>query len=153
MLGRIAALAVESSEPTRKVFENFDEWMKISFYVLAGIASTAFLSGAVVRVRKYRQGRKAGRIDKLGTRLAKAMHKVGSNKTVAKRNIKTGIAHALILWGFTALFIGTVILTIDYDVIRLAFGEDARFFKGNFYLGYSVILDTLGAAYVVALLY
>jgi len=153
MLGWVAAFAAETSEPTRKVFEHFEEWMKLSFYALAFLATTAFLSGAVVRVRKYRQGRKAGRLDRLGTRIGKALHKVGSNKTVAKRNLKTGIAHALILWGFTALFIGTVILTIDYDIIRLAFGENARFFKGTFYLGYSVILDTLGAAYLVALVY
>ena len=141
------------SEPTRKVFEHFDEWMKISFYALAFLMTSVFLFGSVIRIKKYRQGRKSGRVESLGKRVGKAVGLVGSNRTVARRNVKTGLAHAAILWGFTALFIGTVILTIDYDVIRLIFGEDARFFKGTFYISYSVILDTLGGAYLVGLLY
>ena len=141
------------NEPTREVFEHFDEWMKISFYVLAALMSTVFAVGSAIRIKKYRQGRRAGRFESLPKRFGKALGLAGSNRTVARRNVKIGLAHAAILWGFTALFIGTVILTIDYDVIRLTLGEDARFFKGTFYLGYSVTLDTLGAAYVIGLLF
>ncbi|MGH2830038.1 MAG: (Fe-S)-binding protein [Actinomycetota bacterium] len=146
-------ILADAAEPTRKVFEHFDEWMKISFYVLAFLMTNVFLVGAAIRIRKYRKGRKAGRLDRPMVRIGRALHRAGSNTTVAKRNISTGIAHAAILWGFVTLFIGTVILTIDYDVIRLAFGENARFFKGGFYLGYSMILDTLGAAYIAGLLF
>jgi Fe-S oxidoreductase len=55
------------------------------------------------------------------------------------------------------LFIGTVILTIDYDVVRLAgrlfLGHDVGFFHGWFYLIYSVILDTFALAAVFGLGY
>lgn len=140
-------------EQSRKVFEHFEEWMKITFYALAFIMTNVFIAGCVIRVKKYRQGRRAGRLDRPARRAARALGIAGSNKTVARRNLRTGLAHAAILWGFTALFIGTVVLTIDYDVIRLIFGEDARFFHGTFYITYSVILDTLGGAYLVGLLY
>src|SRR6266545_6267769 len=132
-----------SSEPTREVFEGFTHWMKWTFYGLAVLVTLTFLVGAWIRVRKYRMGRKAGRLDRPGRRMARALGIVGSNKTVARRNLKTGIAHGLILWGFTALFIGTVILTIDFDVVRIVFGDKARFFHGGFYIAYSFILDTL----------
>ncbi|MEX2557924.1 MAG: Fe-S oxidoreductase, partial [Actinomycetota bacterium] len=140
-------------DPTREVFENFPHWMKLMFYVLAFIMTSSFLVGATVRIRKYRRGRRAGRLDRPARRFGRAVGLVGSNKTVARRNLRTGLAHAAILWGFTTLFIGTVILTIDYDVVRLLFGEDARFFRGTFYVSYSFILDTLGAAYILGLLY
>ena len=42
------------------------------------------------------------------------------------------------------LFIGTVILAINTDFTEPVLGW--RFFEGNFYLGYSIVLDVLGLA-------
>lgn len=151
MLNLWSVLAAET--PTREVFENFTPWMKWSFYILAGWMTTVFVIGTAIRIKKYRAGRKAGRLDRLGRRVGRSLGLVGSNKTVARRNVKAGIAHAMILWGFVTLFIGTVILTVDEDIVRLAFGDDASFFNGTFYLVYSVTLDTLGAAFILGLLY
>ena len=41
------------------------------------------------------------------------------------------------------LFIGTVILAINTDFTEPVLGW--RFFEGNFYLGYSIVLDVLAA--------
>lgn len=86
----------------------------------------------------------------------KAVGSIASNSTVADRDIGVGIAHFFIFWGFITLFIGTVILTIDEDIVRLGtktFGEERSFFKGVFYMGYSVVLDTMGAAALLGLIY
>ncbi len=85
-----------------------------------------------------------------------AVGTIAANSTIAKRDPATRIAHFLIFWGFITLFIGTVILTIDEDIVRLgtnAIGEERSFFNGVFYMGYSFVLDTMGFAALLALFY
>ncbi|MBD3289437.1 4Fe-4S dicluster domain-containing protein, partial [candidate division KSB1 bacterium] len=50
--------------------------------------------------------------------------------------------------GFVLLLIGTTIVSFDYDVWRLIFGQES-FLKGDFYLVFSLILDIAG---VIALI-
>jgi len=90
------------------------------------------------------------------TAAAHSLVALAANSTVRKRDRAAGVAHFLVFWGFITLFIGTVILTIDYDIVRNAtnaLGQERSFFKGAFYLGYSVILDTMGFAAVLGMLY
>ena len=61
----------------------------------------------------------------------------------------SGWAHRGIFYGFLVLFIGTVILAINTDLTEPLFGW--RFFEGNFYLGYSIVLDVLGLALLAGL--
>ena len=131
---------------TREVFEDFTITGKVVFYVLANVAVAIFVWGFWTRVAKYRQGhpaRRQKRIDSLYT--------IASNSSIAKRDLGAGIAHFFILWGFITLFIGTVILTIDEDIVRLFFGDENSFFKDGFYRIYSFVLDTMGLAFLVAL--
>ncbi|MDH3192842.1 MAG: heterodisulfide reductase-related iron-sulfur binding cluster [Acidimicrobiia bacterium] len=86
----------------------------------------------------------------------KGLAAIASGSPIAKGDRAAGIAHFFIFWGFITLFIGTVILTIDEDVVKVVsrqFGEEQSFFQGAFYKGYSFILDTMGFAAVVALAY
>ncbi len=82
---------------------------------------------------------------------------IASNQTVAKRDRATGVAHFFVFWGFITLFIGTVILTIDEDILapvtNVVAGHEIHFFHGPFYLGYSVILDVMGLGAIVGLAY
>ena len=61
-----------------------------------------------------------------------------------------GWAHRGIFYGFVVLFIGTVILAINTDLTEPLLGW--RFFQGDFYLYYSVVLDVLGLALLVGIL-
>jgi Fe-S oxidoreductase len=136
---------------TREVFEDFTSIGKVIFYVLATTAIATFGWGWWRRIAKYRQGRPAGRSTRMG-----ALYTIASNSSIAKRDRGAGIAHFLIFWGFVTLLLGTIILTIDEDVVRLAsrqFGTEHSFFKGTFYVVYSFVLDTMGLAFVVALAY
>ncbi len=168
-------LAVEGE--TREVFEDINLFGKVVFYVLSFIATALFLWGSWQRITKYRRGRPAGRIRRPAAAPSSngsaptvadtvpsngqpsKLHTVGTiaaNSTVAKRDRSMGIAHFFIFWGFITLFIGTVILTIDEDIVKIAtrqFGEERSFFKGVFYAIYSLVLDTMGFAALIALVY
>ena len=72
-----------------------------------------------------------------------------SHASISRRDPYAGWAHLGIFYGFVVLFIGTVILAINTDFTEPVFGW--RFFEGNFYLGYSVVLDVLGLALLVGI--
>ncbi|MEM4296980.1 MAG: (Fe-S)-binding protein [Nitrososphaerota archaeon] len=59
-----------------------------------------------------------------------------------------GIMHVAIYSGIIALFIGTALVFIDYDILRLLGGSILR---GEFYLFYEFILDLMGLALLAGL--
>jgi Fe-S oxidoreductase/nitrate reductase gamma subunit len=134
--------------PTREVFLHLATWQQIVFYVVGGLASVTFVYGFWLRFRKYRKGRSDPRFDRLGQRIARAAGTILSNSTVRKGEGFGGIAHTLILWGFIALFIGTCIVAFDHDFLRF-FG--VKLLQGNFYLGFSLVLDVFGLLFLAGL--
>ncbi len=164
-------LAADASDRiTRPIFQGVGHTGEIIFYVLAILTMVVFGYGVWRRVQKYRRGRPAGRgatirealfgrpfsgVSERADRGSAAV--VATNVTVGRGSRAVGLAHFGIFWGFIVLFIGTVILTIDYDVVRLLstplLGHEVRFFHGWFYLIYSVILDTFALAAVLGLGY
>ncbi len=155
---------------TRPIFEGIGHAGELTFYVLSAVSIAIFGYGVWRRVRKYRRGRSAGRggvirsalfgnpfggLRRRGDRGSAAV--VATNVTIGRGSAAVGLAHFGVFWGFIVLFIGTVILTIDVDVVRLAspliLGEEVSFFNGWFYLIYSVILDTFALAAVLGLGY
>jgi Fe-S oxidoreductase len=134
--------------PTREVFAGFGLASEITFYVLAALTILVFLYGVYVRVRKYRRGRADYRFDRLGARIVHAAQIVARNATITRNDLYAGLAHLAIMWGFIVLFLGTAILTIDFDVVRLI-NPAARFWKGDFYLWYSLALDIFGVLLIV----
>ncbi len=165
-----AFIVLAGTSQTREVFQDINLFGRIIFYVLATATILTFSWGWWRRVAKYRRGRAADR----GSTIRAAMfanpfsgvrHRsdhgsvgaIATNATVARGHGATGLAHFMVFWGFITLFIGTVILTIDYDILRLGtkllLGREISFFYGTFYLVYSVILDTMGLAAVLGLGY
>ncbi len=138
---------------TRVVFEGLGTAQELAFYVLAAVATAVFLLGLALKARKYLRGR---REDRFGSPVAfmkgalQGVFAAASNRTVAKRDTYAGISHAAVMWGFVVLFIGTVILTIDTDIVPVL-APDAHFFWGPFYVVYSFVLDVLGLAMLVGL--
>src|SRR5437016_3149117 len=57
--------------------------------------------------------------------------------------------HATMFWGFLALFMGTVLATVDYDITLPLFGY--KLLKGDFYLCYETVLDLFGLFFVIGL--
>jgi nitrate reductase gamma subunit len=144
----VTVLAVE--EASRPVFENLAPWMVTTFYTVSAVAIFAFLLGFALRIRKYFKGRGPVGVDHPLRRFRYAAAVVASNSTVGSRDLTTRLAHLAIMWGFIALFIGTVIVTIDYDFAR-NINPGLRFWNGGFYLGFKLTLDTFGALFLVGL--
>src|SRR3990172_6239233 len=115
--------------PIRETFWNIPHWAEIGQYLLGVLAVLVFAWGMVRRWRRWRQGTAEQRFDRLGSRLAGfVVHAVGQART-AKEPF-AGIMHLTIFWGMAALFVGTALATIDWDVNRLCF-RDAGFAGGE----------------------
>jgi Fe-S oxidoreductase len=136
---------------TREIFWNFEPWMEVLWYVLAAVSTLIFIYGFARAAAKYRQGRGGGLppARELPGRLRRAARRAASNVSIARRDRYAGVAHGAMFWGFVVLFVGTVVLAINSNITEPIFGW--RFFEGNFFLGYSIVLDLLGLALIVGL--
>lgn len=135
--------------PTREIFRNFPFLMQLIFYVVSFSAIGVFLYGFYLRIRKYRRGKPVHRFNHLGQRFVKAARIMAQNSTIWKRDAFAGLAHTLIFWGFAILFVGTVIVAIDHDMLRFV---GVHLLQGSFYLGFSVVLDIFGVLFLAGLL-
>ncbi|MGV1047272.1 MAG: (Fe-S)-binding protein [Solirubrobacterales bacterium] len=137
---------------TREVFWGMPGWAEALWYVLALASVAIFAYGVAIPVARYRRGRTdtLPLARELSARLRRALGEVATQIRVARRDSYSGWAHRAIFYGFVVLFAGSVVLAINTDVAERLFGW--RFFEGPFYLGYSLVLDTLGIALLVGLL-
>jgi Fe-S oxidoreductase/nitrate reductase gamma subunit len=136
---------------TRDVFWDFEPALEVLWYVLAGISVLVFAYGVARPLAKYRVGR-GGYVpprSELPGRIRDALRILFGHASIKRRDPYVGWAHRGIFYGFLVLFIGTVILGINTDITEPIFGW--RFFEGDFYLGYSIVLDVLGLALLAGL--
>lgn len=136
---------------TRVLFENFPLWMLVAFYVVAIGAIVVFLYGVWAQIRKYRRGTRSGAWTPFWPRLATMFRLVLEHTTIRRRAPGAGAAHMFIFYGFTVLFIGTSVITLDQDITGPATG--LHFWKGGFYLIFSLAMDLAGLSLIGGLLY
>jgi Fe-S oxidoreductase len=136
---------------TRILFEAFSKAEVRLFYLLGYAAIAVFFYGAYVQVRKYRRGAALKLEGGLWSRFIAMLSSVLSHRTIDRRDRAAGGAHRLIFYGFMLLFAGTATITLQYDILEPLFG--IRFWQGEFYLVFSLILDVAGAALILGLLF
>ena len=136
---------------TRILFEAFSAAEVRLFYVLGYAAIAVFLYGFYVQIRKYRRGAALSLEGGLWRRMGDMTVKVLSHKTIGCRDAAAGAAHRLIFYGFMLLFAGTATITLEYDILEPLFG--LRFWQGEFYLVFSLILDVAGVALIAGLVF
>ena len=139
----------EAVVPAREVFRNMPAEMVVVFYVAAAAALGALGFGLWQRVRKYRAGQAAER-GVSWPQLFRALRVIASHASLRKRDAFAGWAHALVFWGFATLFAGTVIIALDHDLAR-AVSPALQFWRGGFYLGFSLVMDVAGIAMLAGL--
>ena len=135
---------------TRVLFEGFTLSAVRLFYVIGFAAIGVFGFGVYVQLRKYRRGA-AAEVGSLPGRFAAMVGTVLSHRTIARRDRPSGAAHRLIFYGFVLLFIGTATITLDYDILGPIFG--VHFWRGSFYLWFSLVLDVAGVLLAGGLVY
>jgi Fe-S oxidoreductase len=136
---------------TRILFEAFSAAEVRLFYVVGYAAIAVFLYGVYVQIRKYRRGAALKLEGGLWTRLGAMISSVLKGRTIDRRDPAAGGAHRLIFYGFMLLFAGTATITLEYDILEPLFG--IRFWHGEFYLLFSLVLDVAGVALVGGLAY
>lgn len=144
-------LEQDPKEVTRILFQDFPVWMIVSFYVIGFLAIGVFLYGVWAQIRKYLRGVRSGAWSPFWPRFGQMVGTVLSHRTIKRRAEAAGRKHAWIFYGFTLLFIGTSIITLDHDILRPLTGLE--FWHGWFYLIFSVVMDVAGAAVIAGLLY
>lgn len=140
-----------SKEITRVLFENFQPQAVHLFYAIGYLAIAIFIYGVYVQIRKYRRGRPDGSWGNLFNRFVDMVKTMASHRTLVRRDKSAGRAHGLIFLGFVLLFVGTSIITLEYDILEPLFG--VRFWYGSFYLLFSLVLDLAGLGLIVGLIY
>jgi len=134
--------------PFRDTFWNVPFWAQILLYVGGLVAVAIFAYGLTQRIRLWRGGGPEQRFDHIPQRIRLVVvHALAQVRTLSQAY--PGIMHAIMFWGFLALFMGTVLATIDYDITLPLF--DYKLLKGNFYLFYETVLDLFGVFFVIGL--
>jgi len=127
--------------PLRDTFWNIPPWAVVAVYVGGAIALAVFAWGVYRRIRLWRQGGPEVRWDHVPARVARLWREVFLQARILSQPYP-GIMHATMFWGFLALFCGTAIATLDWEVTRLLF--DYRLLQGPFYLLFEATLDLFG---------
>lgn len=135
---------------TRELFWNLSPSIVGLFYLIGFAAILAFAVGLTRHILRYRRGRPSEfRIDwRAG--FWRMLDDVVTHRTLARRDPFAGLAHRLIFFGFATLFVGTALITLDYDILKPLTG--VSFWKGPFYLGFSLAMDIAGMMLIVGLL-
>jgi len=134
--------------PFRDTFWNVPAWAQIGLYVGGLVVIAVFVWGFSARVRLWRQGLPEQRFDRIPERFGLVLkHALGQARVLSQAY--PGVMHAIMFWGFLALFLGTALATIDWDITLPLFGY--KLLKGHFYLIYETVLDLFGLFFVIGL--
>ena len=139
---------VASGIPYRDTFWNIPTWARLFVYVGGTAAIAVFAWGSWQRVAVWLKGGPERRTDRIPERLLLVLTQVLGQARVLSQAYP-GVMHAIVFWGFLALFIGTVLATVDYDITLPLL--QVKLLKGNFYLAYELVLDMFGLFFVVGL--
>lgn len=139
---------------TREVFWNISFIGELIFYLLALIAIVIFAYGIYSHVRRILQGKRVTfTVRPFWAKLGAAIASIAANRTILRHDASAGVMHFFIMWGFVVLFIGTVIVTIEYDLFQKILGMKHGFWVGSFFLGYELILDIFGVLFLIGLIW
>ncbi len=134
--------------PTRTILLQISTGQQWLFYGLAFVALGVCGWGTLRRWKVWRGGKPLPPVKDWPARIQQLGADVLAQRKVRRRKLAGGL-HALIFYGFTALFIGTTIVAIEHYG-ALLFGEH-WFYKGIFYLIVKAALDVFGLGLLIAL--
>ena len=132
--------------PIRPGFWNVPLWGEIGVYLLAVATIACCALGVWLNMKRW--GKTPDEhLPEDPARTSRLLDEVATQSRI--RETPAGKMHALLVFGFFLLFLGTATATLDWDVGHYLF--DGQFLKGNVYLAYKLILDIAGLAVLFAL--
>jgi Fe-S oxidoreductase len=142
------------TEAFREIYWNVGETVgSLTVYGSALIVLAVMTWGVLRDINRWRKGRPDMRIDNLRKRAVEFVVQVfGQKKTLKDR--RPGIMHAIVFFGFIALFIGTDIIAVEEDFTVPLMGENAgKILVGEFYKNYELIMDFMGLLFIAGLIW
>lgn len=133
---------------TREIYWNVGSGVVLPMYVLALAAFGIMVWGLLKRLAHWRQGKTLDRFDRKGERTQRMLSEVLKQWKVSRVR-GGGIFHSLFFWGFMILFAGTLLVMLQADFLTPVF--QTNILQGNFYLGFSLVLDIAGAVTILML--
>ncbi|MDR1350656.1 MAG: 4Fe-4S dicluster domain-containing protein [Zoogloeaceae bacterium] len=137
-------------EETRALFWNLDSPAVTTFYLIGFAAMGASVWGIVCAIRKYLRGQPASGASIGWAGIGRMVADVLTHRTLRRRDPYAGLSHAAIFFGFGVLFLGTAVITLEYDILEPLFG--ITYWKGTFFKFFGLTLDLAGLAVLVGLL-
>jgi heterodisulfide reductase subunit C/nitrate reductase gamma subunit len=143
-------------QPTRETFGNVPPWSQGLFYLLAVVATAAFVYGLWRRFRLWQQGQPVnlreylvGNIHQVFEKLMPGVRRLLVEGLGQQRVRGRGLpswAHGLMFAGFMMLFLGTTLLEIDHLAAMIS--ETLKFHHGLYYIVYEFTLDVFGVLFL-----
>ena len=134
---------------TREIFGNIPGSSKWLFYFIAAI-SVASLAWAIGRrIQSWRSGRSSP-LPSVGTMLHRVYFVILGQRRFVTRPT-TSIAHRLVFYGFSVLFLGTCLVAVEHVTASLL-GRDhsSPVFHWGYYYGlFEVVLELAGLAFLI----
>jgi Fe-S oxidoreductase len=128
-------------EVGRVVFGNIPTGLKATFYITTALGLAVCFYLFSLRARNWQRGQGEDRTGMWGARFRRLEQ--GLRMKTLMRDRQAGLMHSMVYYGFIVLFLGTVTLEIDHLM-----PSNLKFLEGNFYLGYSFILDLAGLVFL-----
>ncbi len=115
------------------------------FYLLAAVAVGVFLFGVIIHVSVWIKGIRRQTIPFSWRGISNLFLDGLLGRRIFRGDIAAGTMHILIMWGFLGLFVGTVLISVDYWLYH--------FLSGFFYIWYSTCLEILGLMLMIGLVW
>jgi len=137
---------------TREIFWNIPAAGQIILYGLAAVSVAFFGYGIYVHMRRIMKGKRlavswAG----IHSHMGRFVSDLAFNRTISENHPLAGVMHLCIMWGMIVLFLGTVIVSIEYDVFQKILDLEHGFLVGSFFLGFEAVLDVSGILLIAGL--
>lgn len=127
--------------PSRPLFWQIDSvWL---FYALAFISVGLFIFGVTIRAKIWFKIFKNIQVSKES--IIKVFFEGILGRRIIKGDLAAGIMHSFIFWGFSILFAGTVLSTVDHYIVH--------YLKGTLYLIFSLIMELAGLMLVTGVIW
>jgi Fe-S oxidoreductase/nitrate reductase gamma subunit len=137
--------------PTRQIGWNVGEVAFAVMYVVVAVQALVLGYAFTRRYLMWRRGRPFAPVDRIGQRARQALSVVFLHRRLIRPGyVYAGLMHLFIFWGFVVLFIGTLIVLLEADIVRPYFG--LSFFNGPFYVVYKLVINLFGLLFLVGLL-
>ncbi|MGE0156992.1 MAG: heterodisulfide reductase-related iron-sulfur binding cluster [Geobacter sp.] len=133
---------------SRELYWNIGHGVVLPMYLLVIAASLVMLWGFWQRFCHWRQGKPLNRFDCYDERVRRLIKEMFGQEKVYR--VKSGgIYHALFFWSFLTLFIGTLLVMLQADLLTPLL--QINLLQGEFYKAFSLVLDLAGLAAIVML--